>query len=424
MEEACCRQIEAILREEMLTALGCTEPIAIAYAAAKAKEALGAVPDEMVVECSGNLIKNAKAVTVPMTVDLKGIEAAALVGAIGGDPNLELEVLTTVKEEDLKLAKEMLARDACKVKFLKTPAKLHIIVRCKKGEESSMVEILHNHNYIVRIEKNGEAVYEIPYDLTDPGELGTDRSILTLDTIVEYCRTADYSAVRDLLEKAAECNMAIAQEGLTNDWGESVGKTLVEMYGDNVFVMAKAGAAAGSDARMNGCEMPVVINSGSGNQGITVTVPVVTYARRMGLSEDLMYRGLLCSNLVGIMQKYKVGRLSAFCGAISAGTAAVCGIAFMDGADADTIGMIITNSLGVIGGAVCDGAKSSCAGKIAAAIETGLVGYQMAKRGRVFRPGEGLVKSTYQGTVDAFCKMAKVGMLQTDETILDIMLND
>ena len=422
MDEAGCRQIEAILREEMLTALGCTEPIAIAYAAAKAKEALGAIPEHIVVECSGNLVKNARAVTVPMTVDLRGIEAAAIVGAVGGDPDRELEVLSSVTEEDLALAKQMLADEVCEVKLLKTPAKLHIIVRCEKGEDSSLVEILHNHNHIVRIEKNGETVYEVPCDLTYPGELGTDRSILTLDTIVDYCRNEDYSAVRDLLEKEAACNMAIAQEGLEHEWGEQVGRTLVGLYGDDVFVMAKAGAAAGSDARMNGCEMPVVINSGSGNQGITVTVPVVTYARAKGYSEDEMYRGLLCSNLIGIMQKYRVGRLSAFCGAISAGTAAVCGIAFLEGADADLLGMIITNSLAVIGGAVCDGAKSSCAGKIASSIETALVGYEMAKNGRVFRPGEGLVKATYQETIDAYCKMASVGMVSTDETILNIML--
>ncbi|MBR1759035.1 MAG: serine dehydratase subunit alpha family protein [Lachnospiraceae bacterium] len=424
MEVSGCRQIEAILREEMLTALGCTEPIAIAYAAAKAREALGAVPEKMLVECSGNLIKNAKAVTVPMTVDLKGIEAAALVGAIGGDPSRELEVLTTVTEEDLVLAKKLLAENVCEVRHLKTPAKLHIIVSCSKGEDSALVEILHNHNYIVRIEKNGEVIYQIPHDLTDPGDLGTDRSILTLDNIVDYCRTADYSAVKDLLDREIECNMAIAKEGLSHDWGESVGKTLIEMYGDSVAVKARAGAAAGSDARMNGCEMPVVINSGSGNQGITVSVPVITYARALGKSEDELCRALLCSNLVGIMQKYKVGRLSAYCGAVSAGTSAVCGIAFLQGGDAEMLGRIITNTLAAIGGAVCDGAKSSCAGKIAATLETALVGYEMAKKDRYYKPGEGLVKDTYQGTIDAYCKMAKVGMAQTDETILDIMLND
>ncbi len=424
MEESVCRQIETILKEEMLLALGCTEPIAIAYAAAQARKTLGKLPERMVVECSGNLMKNAKAVTVPMTIDMRGIDAAAVVGAVGGDPNRELEVLTTVTPEDLALAKGLLSRGICEVKLLDSPAKLHLIVRCYAGAESSLVEILHNHNAIVRIEKNGNVLFQRPVSLSDPGEMGTDRSFLTLQVIEEYCRRADYASVKHLLKKAVECNMAIAREGLTNDWGESVGKALVEMYGDSVSVLVRAGAAAGSDARMNGCEMPVVINSGSGNQGITVTVPVVIYAREKGLPEDLMYRGLLCSNLIGIMQKYKVGRLSAFCGAISAGISAVCGIAFMDGAGEDMLGRIITNSLEMVGGTICDGAKSSCAAKIAAAIEAGLVGYEMAKKDRYFRPGEGLVQDTSQGTVEAFCKMARFGMEQTDEVILQIMVGE
>lgn len=420
-KDDCCN-FEAILKEELLTALGCTEPIAIAYGAAKARELLGAVPESMTVECSGNLIKNARAVVVPMTVELRGIEAAAVLGAVGGDPSRELEVLTTVTEADLELTKELLAKKACEVRLLETSAKLHIIIRCRRGGDDSVVEIMHEHNHIVHMEKNGQTVYDVPHDPDAVGENGADRSCLTLEKIVAYGRTADLSGVMEVLDKQIACNSAIAQEGLTGQWGEMVGQTLLDVYGNSVGIRARAAAAAGSDARMNGCEMPVVINSGSGNQGITVSVPVIEYAKELGSSHDELCRALAVSNLVAIMQKYKVGRLSAFCGAVSAGTAAACGIAFLQGADADILGVIITNALGNIGGVVCDGAKSSCAAKISSSIEAGLMGYEMAKRGRVFRPGEGLVKDRYDQTIDSFCRMARNGMESTDEEILRIMV--
>ena len=259
------RKYEAILKEELLTALGCTEPIAIAYAAAKAKETLGTIPDSIIVECSGNLIKNARAVVVPMTEDLRGIEAAAVLGAVGGNPAKELEVLTDVTGEDLTLTKQLLAQEICEVKLLDTPAKLNIRVRCKKGADSSLVEILHEHNHIVHIERNGEVLYDIPHSLEDVSESGTDRSCLSLEKIVSYGATADLSGLYEVLDKQIAYNSAIAQEGLSRPWGESVGRTLLEVYGNSVNVRARAAAAAGSDARMNGCEMPVVINSGSGN---------------------------------------------------------------------------------------------------------------------------------------------------------------
>lgn len=419
-----CRKYEAILKEELLTALGCTEPIAIAYGAAKAGALLGAVPEKVTVECSGNLIKNARAVVVPMTTDLRGIEAAAVLGAVGGDADRELEVLTTVTQEHLALTKELLAKKICAVKLLDTPAKLHIIIRCEKGGESSLVEIMHAHNHIVHMEKNGQAVYDVPHDAGEVEEGGVDRSCLSLEKILAYAKTTDLSGVMEVLDKQIQCNSAISKEGLTGRWGEMVGQTLLEVYGNGVNVRARAAAAAGSDARMNGCEMPVVINSGSGNQGITVSVPVIEYAKELGKSHEELCRALLVSNLVAIMQKYKVGRLSAFCGAVSAGTAAACGIAFLYGADADILGMIITNSLGNIGGVVCDGAKSSCAAKISSSIEAGLMSYEMAKRGRVFRPGEGLVKDRYEKTIDSFCRMAKDGMEATDREILRIMIED
>ncbi len=420
-KDDCCK-FDGILKEELLTALGCTEPIAIAYGAAKARELLGALPERMTVECSGNLIKNARAVVVPMSVDLRGIEAAAVLGAVGGDASRELEVLATVTEADLAVAKKLLAEKICEVRLLDTSAKLHIIIRCRRGGDCSVVEIMHEHNHIVHMEKNGQTVYDVPHDPNAVEESDVDCSCLTLEKIVAYGRTADLSGVMEILDKQIACNSAIAQEGLTGRWGEMVGQTLLDVYGDSVGVRARAAAAAGSDARMNGCEMPVVINSGSGNQGITVCVPVVEYAKELGSSHEELCRALAVSNLVAIMQKYKVGRLSAFCGAVSAGTAAVCGIAFLQGADADILGVIITNALGNIGGVVCDGAKSSCAAKISSSIEAGLMGYEMAKRGRVFRPGEGLVKGRYEQTIDSFCLMAKYGMESTDKEILRIMV--
>ncbi|WP_343207835.1 serine dehydratase subunit alpha family protein [Anaerolentibacter hominis] len=419
-----CSKFAAIMREEMLTALGCTEPIAIAFAAAKAKEVLGEIPDRMVVECSGNIVKNAKAVIVPMTIDLRGMAAAALVGAVGGSSDLKLEVLTTVTDDDLKLTKELLDKGICEVKVLDSLAKLHIIVSCFKDDKSSKVEIMHTHDGIVHIEKNGEVIYDIPHSAEELDEGMTDRSCLTVEKILEYADTADLSEVEDLLEKQIECNSAIAKEGLTNDWGAAVGKTLIETYGNDVKIRAKAAAAAGSDARMNGCEMPVVINSGSGNQGITVSVPVIEYAKELGVSKKKLHQALVVSNLIGIHQKAKVGRLSAFCGAVSAGTAAACGIAYLQGADAKIIGQIIVNALGNVGGIVCDGAKSSCAAKIASSVEAGLIGYEMAKKGRGFLPGEGLVKSDVEKTIDSFCRMAKDGMQVTDEEILHIMVED
>lgn len=416
------QKYEAILHEEMLTALGCTEPIAIAFAAAKARQVLGALPEEICVECSGNLIKNARAVAVPMAEDLHGIEAAAILGAVGGDADRELEVLTAVTPQDLERTRQMLARGACRVQLLDTPAKLHIIVRCRAWQDQAMVEILHEHNHVVHAERNGQVVYDIPHRLDSTGTDGTDRSCLNLEDIVKYGRTGDLTGLYPVLDKEIECNSAIAREGLTNRWGEAVGQTLLEVYGDSVNIRARAAAAAGSDARMNGCEMPVVINSGSGNQGITVSVPVMEYARFLGSSHEELCRALVVSNLVAIMQKYKVGRLSAFCGAVSAGTAAACGIAFLQGADADMLGMIITNTQANVGGIVCDGAKSSCAAKIASSVEAGLLGYEMAKRGHVFRPGEGLVKDCYEETINSFCRMAKDGMEATDREILEIMI--
>ncbi len=413
---------KAILREEMLTALGCTEPIAIAYAAAKSREILGDLPEIITVQCSGNIIKNAKAVTVPMTEDLKGIEAAAVLGAVGGDVSRELEVLSGVTPDSLELAKALLKKKICKVEYLDTKAKLHIIVKCEKGQDFATVEVVHTHLGVVKIERNGVKLLDIPYD---PGEIeqsGIDKNCLSIEKIYAFARQRDFAGITGLLEHAINCNMQISQEGLNHPWGAQVGRTLLELREPDVRTRAIAGAAAGSDARMNGCEMGVVINSGSGNQGITITVPIVTYGKEMNADKEDIYAALALANLIAIHLKAKMGRLSAFCGAVSAGCAAACGIAFLEGADLEVINQTIINTLGNVGGVVCDGAKSSCAAKIAASVEAGILGYEMAKKGRGFHEGEGLVKKSTEETIDSFCRMARIGMQSTDQEILKIMV--
>lgn len=414
--------MKQILKEEMLTALGCTEPIAIAYAAAKAKEVLGQIPEKITVWCSGNLIKNAKAVTVPMTIDMKGIEAAAVVGAVGGCSDKELEVLTTVTPQDLAFAKELLNKGICDAKYLQTPAKLHIIVKCEAGESSSQVEILHSHTAIVKIEKDEKTIFEVPHDAAKLEESGTDKSFMSIEKIYEFCNAGDLEGVNELFEHAIDYNMKISQEGLDNPWGAQVGRTLLEEKGNGIRNYAIAAAAAGSDARMSGCELGVVINSGSGNQGITVTVPLVTYARHLGSDKEKTYRALAFANLIGIYQKSKIGRLSAFCGAVSAGCSTACGIAYLQDAPLSVIEQTIVNTLANVGGIVCDGAKPSCAAKIASSVDAALMGYEMALKNRGFQNGEGLVKQDIEATIDSFCRMAKIGMEATDDEILRIMV--
>ncbi len=411
-----------ILHEELLTALGCTEPIAIAYCAAKAREVLGQMPQKITVSCSGNIIKNAKSVTVPTTVDLKGIEAAAIIGAVGGDTSLGLEVLTSVTPDDLTTAKELIAKDICNVLHLQTPAKLHIIVSCEAGEETATVEILHTHTDIVKTTKNNAVVFEKEHDPAEYSSDGTDRSCLTLAKIYEFVELQDFEGITDLLNHAVISNMEISNEGLRNSWGAEVGQT-IRARGDDVRTRAISAAAAGSDARMSGCELGVVINSGSGNQGITVTVPVVVYSQHLCSSRQKMFQALAMSNLISIYLKSKIGRLSAFCGAVSAGCAAACGIAYLEDATFDLICQIIVNTLGNVGGIVCDGAKASCAAKIASSVDAGLIGYEMALRNRGFRAGEGLVKETIEHSIDSFCRMARVGMETTDDEILKIMVD-
>lgn len=410
-----------ILKAELVPALGCTEPIAIALASAKAREVLGEMPDELTVECSSNIIKNAKSVVVPMTKNLKGIEAAAIVGMIGGDANKKLEVLTTVTEEDLEETKRLLATGFCQTKFLQTTEKLHIIVHMKKGENSSLVELVKTHTGIARIEKDGVVIFE--EEIEDCDVSTVDYSVLSVASILDFANQVDIEEVRPILERQIEYNTRIAKEGLRNTYGVNVGSTLLDVYGDDVKIRAKAMPAAGSDARMNGCELPVIINSGSGNQGMTVSLPVIEFGKMLDVENEKILRALIISNLIAIYQKSEIGRLSAYCGAVSAAAGAGAGITYLYGGNEEQINQTIINTLANVSGIVCDGAKSSCAAKIASAVDAAIVATMISLKGKGFLSGDGIVKDTIQKTIDGVVTLAKEGMQETDEVIVKIMLN-
>ena len=408
-----------ILRAELIPAMGCTEPIAIAYAAAKARQVLGAMPERMVARCSGNIIKNVKGVNVPNAGGQKGVQVAAILGALAGDPDLELQVISQVPEKAVEEVRKLNKQRICTCELEEGVENLFIRIEAYAGSDSAVVVIKTKHNHISLIEKNGEVLHQAEDIVTaDAG----DKSKLNLKDIMEFAETCDLADVDDLISKQIEYNTAISNEGLTNGWGTEVGRILMESGSGSVSTRASARAAAGSDARMNGCAMPVVINAGSGNQGITCTMPVVTYAEDLGVSTEKLHRAMVLTNLVALHQKRYIGNLSAYCGAVSAGTAAACGIAYLHGENYDVIGRTIINALGNTGGIVCDGAKASCAAKIASAVEAGILGYEMSKRGKVFAFGEGIVEGDYEQTIRNFGRLAKEGMKDTDIEILNIMI--
>ena len=409
-----------ILKAELLPAMGCTEPIAVAFAAAKARAVLGKMPERMDMYCSGNIIKNVKGVVVPNSGGQMGIDVAAVLGVVGGREDLELEVVNSVTEEQIEKTRELVKAGICDCHLVEGEENLYIRAEVFAGGDSAIVEVKTKHNHISRIEKNGEVLFA-----QDDLEASTsgDKSQLNIKDIYEFANTVDLDDVRELMERQLNYNKAISDEGLTNPWGAQVGKTLLEVNGDSDWrVRAKAAAAAGSDARMSGCALPVVINSGSGNQGITVSMPILVYAKEVGCSEEKLLRALTLANLLSLHQKRYIGNLSAYCGATSAGCSAACGIAYIDGASAEVIAHTIVNAISTIGGMVCDGAKSSCASKIASAVEAGLLGYELAKRERNFKPGEGMVVEDLEQTIRNIGRMGRVGMASTDVEILNIML--
>lgn len=413
-----------ILQEELIPALGCTEPIAIAYASARATKLLGKVPEHMVVKCSGNIIKNVKGVVVPNAGGQKGIDTAAIIGAIGGDSDKKLETLTSISPEALEKTKQLLKQPGfCEVQLLQTGANLHIIVEVVSGDDTVTVEIADEHTNIIREEKNGEILYQADSAQIDHSQT-TDRKCLNVKDIIEFADNIEIEKIEDLLDRQILYNTKISDEGLANDYGAKVGKTLLSIYGkDDVKVRAKARAAAGSDARMSGCVLPVVINSGSGNQGMTVSLPVIEYAKDLNVSREKLYRALLVSNLVAIHQKTQIGRLSAYCGAVSAACGSGAAITYMKDGSYQSICDTITNTLANVSGIVCDGAKSSCAAKIASSIDAALLGHYMAMGHDAFQAGDGLVKPEVEGTIHSFGRLGKEGMKETDIEILNIMID-
>ncbi len=411
-----------ILRGELTPAMGCTEPIAMAYAAAKARQVLGEMPDKIDIVISGNIIKNVKSVVVPNTGGLKGITAAVAAGVTVGDADRQLEVLAGVREEDIHLIREFM--DSCPMTVMKSqsPKLLDIDLRLYKGTDCVRLRIADYHTNIVLIEKNGDVLLRLDDASDDGGE--TDRSVLSVKGIVEFAECVRIDDVRELLERQIAYNTAISQEGLRGEYGASVGKTLLSTRGSDVRVRARAVAAAGSDARMSGCELPVVIVSGSGNQGMTASLPVIVYAQDMGADRDRLLRALVVSNLVTVHQKTPIGRLSAFCGAVSAGCGAAAGVAWLCEGSVDAVSATITNTLGMISGTVCDGAKPSCATKIASAVEAGLLGFDLYERGKGLCGGDGILKGDVEKTIESVGKLAREGMRETDSEILEIMLDD
>lgn len=409
-----------ILKEELIPAMGCTEPIAIAYAAAVARKTLGAVPDKVLIEVSGNIIKNVKSVIVPNTGGLKGIESAAAAGIIAGNEKKQLEVISEVTKEQQKAISEY--RESCPITVSPSNSNLifDIIITVCKEESYAKVRIAGYHTNIVLVEKDG--VVEKKVEFKEHQEEGvTDRSLLTIEGIVDFANTVNLDDVQDLIKRQIDYNVKIAREGLENPYGANIGKVILQNNEDSIKTRAKAMAAAASDARMNGCELPVIIVSGSGNQGITSSVPVIEFAKELNVPEEKMYRALVLSNLVTIHQKTGIGRLSAYCGAVSAGCGSGAGIAYLYGGGYDEISHTIVNSLAILSGTICDGAKSSCAAKIALAVEAGILGFQMYKNGQEFVGGDGIVSHGVENTIANVGTLARDGMKETDKEIISIM---
>lgn len=430
-----------ILKEELVPAMGCTEPIAIAYAAAKAREVLGTLPDSVEIGVSNNIIKNVKSVVVPNTGGMKGIEAAAAAGIVGGQADKQLEVISEISEEQKDEMQRFLMQVPVSVKTVDNGIIFDIIITLMHGEESAKVRISQYHTNITYVEKNGRVLFDLELETTeeqaDEGENGgdaaaktesevglADKSLLNLKDILEFAENCNLDDVKPILDIQIQYNTLISEEGLLGDYGANIGSTMLKTYGNDIKNRAAAKAAAGSDARMSGCELPVIINSGSGNQGITVSVPVIEYAKELQVSKEKLYRALVLSNLIAVHEKTGIGRLSAYCGAVSAGCAAGCGIAYLYGGGYEELAHTLVNSLAIVSGIICDGAKPSCAAKIASSVQAGIMGYHMYKNGQEFKAGDGIVNDGVEATIRNIGRLGRDGMRQTDKEIVKIMLNE
>lgn len=412
----------AILAEELIPAMGCTEPIALAFAAARAREVLGGMPQRITAHCSGNIVKNVRCVTIPNSGGMTGIETACALGAFGGDAGRRMGVLEAVTPESLAAAKRFLDEGRCVVEYLDSEIPLHFIIEGTRGEDIVAVEVRHDHTNIVRIEKNGEVLFESK-NASGEGE-SADRSALSVENIKEFADTVDIAAVKPLLDRQIRCNMDIAYEGMSGNYGVGIGRVIREAYAESVITRMRAYAAAASEARMDGCDMPVIINSGSGNQGIASSVPVIVYAREMSIPQERLYRALVFSSLLTVYQKEFIGKLSAFCGAVSASCAAGAAITYMVGGTVQQIKDTVDNTLADIPGVICDGAKTSCAAKIASALDAAMLAHALAVRGKAYEAFTGILKEDAGETISCVGYIGKVGMKQTDKEIVRLMLEE
>lgn len=413
-----------ILKRELVCAQGCTEPIAIAYCAAVARATLGAIPARIDIEASGNIIKNVKSVVVPGTNGGRGIAVAAAIGVLGGDERALLEVIKNVPEQAREALPAYLDNTPITVVPSDSDCVLDIVVTVYKDDSWARVRVVNEHTNIVLVERNGAVLTRKEVQAETVPADAPDYELLSVEDIYDFADSCELSDVRELLERQITLNSAIADEGMRGDWGANIGKTLLTCVGTDVRTRAKARPAAGSDARMSGCEMPVVINSGSGNQGMTASLPVIEYARELQVSEDKLCRALLISNLLTIHAKTGIGRLSAYCGAVSAGAAAGAGIAYLHGGSCADISHTLINALAITSGIVCDGAKSSCAAKISMAVEAGILGYEMHRCGQQFQGGDGLVRRSIEGSISNFGRLGREGMRETDVEIIKMMTEE
>ena len=417
------RQFLAILEEELRPAMGCTEPIALAYAGARGRELLGGEPERVEIAVSGNIIKNVKSVIVPNTGGLRGIAAAVCAGVVAGDASRELEVIASVTSAQQADLRRFLREAEVQIRPSDSPLIFDIDLRMYRGEDTVRVRIVNHHTNVVHLSKNGETFLDLPVEESSEDRL-TDKSILSMERIVAFGEAADPEDLRPLVGRQIQYNMDIAQAGLSGNWGANIGSVILKRQGDSLQKRASAYAAAGSDARMSGCEMPVIILSGSGNQGITASVPVAVVAQELGSSEAELLKAVAVSDLVTIHQKTGIGRLSAYCGAISAGCGAGAGIAWLQGGRLHALAHTVVNAIAILSGTICDGAKPSCAAKIAAAVDAGILGYDMYLENQQFYGGDGIITKGVDKTVFNVGILAREGMRQTDKTILQIMLSD
>lgn len=421
MDKYIYRNFVDILKKELIAALGCTEPIAIAFAAAKARQALDGMPTKVIVHCSGNIVKNVKSVTVPNSGGMTGIEIAAILGIVGGDADAQLEVLSGVTDAHRQQARDLLKQGFCTCKLQEGVDNLYVDVYVQNAEHSAQVTVMNRHTLITRIIRDGELLYK--QDIVDQAKSG-DNSLLSMDGILEFADCVEMDDIREIIGRQIEMNSAISREGLSEKYGAQIGNVLLKSFGSDVRVRAMAAAAAGSDARMSGCAMPVVINSGSGNQGMTVSLPVLEYAKELNCTQEKTYRALVISNLISVHIKKYIGDLSAFCGAVSAACGAGAAITYLHDGTPQQIANTVINTVANVGGILCDGAKASCAAKIASAVNAAILGHAMSMAGIVFHNDEGIVGQDVESTIRSIGHIGQVGMAKTDLEILKIMMKE